>query len=435
PSSRTEPAITCTGNRVTVEGQTFALGEIFEAMLRHPNAASVSPLIRHYDKDIIGNTVIEAGEGDAGVIAPLRDLSSYIHEGTHPGWEELPTKDRSVGVALAADGSGRYGRISAYWQGANAAVESMCNVAATGAVPRAITDCLNYGNPELPEQLSALEEGVKGIADAARGVTMEGEPVPIISGNVSLYNGKPNGSAIDPTAIVCCVGVLPDAQRAVTMQLKEPDSVLLFVGERRDECGGSLYYDVLEQMTHSERDALLGANVPQPDFSATAKQIRLITNCIQSGSVRSCHDVSDGGLLLALFEMTLPQRKQGGSIGVTVDLASFDSTLRADMLLFSQSGGFLLEVPKDRAQGITAQGRAAGVPITTLGSTTSSPILTMQNKGETLISVDLPKLQAIWKGALAEVWSEPVKLSDVTARASLGYDFGDPSRGTRRSRS
>lgn len=409
PSTRKEPVITCAGNRVTVGNKTFTFEEIFTSMLRHPNAASVSPLIRHYDKDIIGNTVVEAGEGDAGVIAPLQDLSSYVHEGTHPGWEDLPEKDRNVGVALAADGNGRYGRISAYWQGANATVESMCNVASVGAAPRALTDCLNYGNPEIPEQLSALEEGVRGIAEVARGVEMNGEPVPIISGNVSLYNGKPDLSAIDPTAIVCCIGVLPDAKKAVTMQLKEPDSVLLFVGERRDECGGSLYYDVLEQLTASPRDALLGANVPQPDFSAIAKQIQLITKVIQSGSARSCHDVSDGGLALALFEMTLPQRKCGGSIGVTVDIASFSSPLRADTLLFSQSGGFLLEVGKDHVNAIMTLGEKSGVPITLLGTGTPSPLLTIKNKGETILSVDLPQMQDIWKGALSAAWSEPAK--------------------------
>ncbi|MDD5102838.1 MAG: phosphoribosylformylglycinamidine synthase subunit PurL [Candidatus Peribacteraceae bacterium] len=405
PAVRQEPVITCAGNRVTAQDKTFTIEEIFTAMLRHPNAASVSPLIRHYDKDVIGNTVIEAGEGDAGVIAPLADLASYVHEGSHPGWEELPAADRNVGIALAADGNGRYGRISAYWQGANAAIESMCNVAATGAVPRALTDCLNYGNPELPEQLSALEEGVRGIADAARGVAMEGEPVPIISGNVSLYNGKPDGSAIDPTAIVCCIGVLPDAAKAVTMQLKEPDSALLFIGERRDECGGSLYYDVLEQMTDSSRDALLGANVPQPDFSSTAKQIQLITKVIQSGAARSCHDVSDGGLLLALFEMTLPQRKQGGSIGVTVDLAALHVTLRPDTLLFSQTEGFLLETDKERSREIIALGKASGVPVTLLGTTTRSPVLTVTNNGETLMTADLRNMQTVWQRALSAAWS------------------------------
>ncbi len=406
-SPMNEPEIICKGNRLSVQGKNFTLQEIFEAMLRHPNAASKDPLIRHYDKNVIGNSVIEAGEGDAGVIAPLQDLLSYVHEGTHPGWEERAKENQNVGVALAADGNGRYGRISAYWQGANATVEAMCNVAATGAVPRALTDCLNYGNPEIPEQLSALEEGVRGIADAARGVTVEDEPVPIISGNVSLYNGKPDGSAIDPTAIVCCVGVLPDVRKAVTMQLKQPDSTLLLIGERRDECGGSLYYEILEQLTGSPRDVLLGAHVPQPDFSATAKAIELITKIIQSGQVLSSHDTSDGGLLLALFEMTLPQRRCGGSIGVAVDLASLQSSLRIDSLLFSQTSGFLLEIDNDQVAQITATCARAGVPAVAVGHTISDPLLSVNLGNERLITADISHLHAIWSTSLQTTWSEP----------------------------
>src|SRR5207244_3828061 len=124
----------------------------------------------------------------------------------HPGWD-VNDADRKTGVALAGDGNPRYGRVSAYLQGLNAAVESMCNVAALGATPRALTDCLNYGNPEVPEQLGALEQGVRGIADAAKGIVIDGEPVPIISGNVSLYNSTRDGKAIPPSAIVCCIGV------------------------------------------------------------------------------------------------------------------------------------------------------------------------------------------------------------------------------------
>lgn len=401
-----EPQITCTGDRITVAEKTFTIAQVFDALLRHPNGASVSPVIRHYDKNIIGQTVIEAGEADAGVIAPLEDLSNFVQAGTHPGWDDLPPADRSVGVALAADGNGRYGRISAYFQGANAAVESMCNVAAVGAVPRSLTDCLNYGNPEIPEQLSALEEGVKGIADAARGVALDGEPVAIISGNVSLYNGKPDGSAIDPTAIVCCIGVLPQHQRAVTMQFKQPGSVLLCIGERKDECGGSLYYDVLEQLTASPRDALLGSNVPKPDFPTVKRAIELITNFIQSGRVLACHDISDGGLLLALFDMTLPQRKCGGVLGAEVDLAAFGSSLRNDTLLFSQTSGFVLEVEERDVSSILRECAAAKIPVTRLGKTVSSPLLTVRTAATTLLEADLPSMQEIWRESLSRGLSE-----------------------------
>ncbi|MDD4628534.1 MAG: phosphoribosylformylglycinamidine synthase subunit PurL [Candidatus Peribacteraceae bacterium] len=404
PSGLKEPKIDCDGDTVTVVKKKFALSEIFKAIIRHPNGASRDPIIRHYDKNIIGNTQLEPGEGDAGVFAPLQDLASYVHEGTHPGWENLSESDRWTGVSVAADGNGRYGRISAYLQGVNAAVESMRNVATTGASPRALTDCLNYGNPEIPEQLSALEEGVKGIADAARQVRVEGECVPIISGNVSLYNGKPDGSAIDPTAVVCCAGVLPDARKSVSMKLKSPESALILIGERKNECGGSLYYEVLEQMIDAERDALLGANVPNPDFKEVSAAIAFVTQTIRSGSIRACHDISEGGLLMALFEMTLPTRKQGGTTGVDVNLATLKSKLRNDQLLFSQTGGFLMEVPKEDLLGILKEAEERKVSVTVIGETAPHAKFTIRSGNLTLISEPLPHLHTLWKEGLGKAW-------------------------------
>ncbi|MEK7136678.1 MAG: AIR synthase related protein, partial [Patescibacteria group bacterium] len=145
------------------------IADVFRRMLMHPNNASKTPIFRHYDKNVQGNTLLECGEGDAGVIAPLQNLKSYVHEGDHPGWE-LQESDQWVGVAISCDGNGRYGLLSPYLQGVNATVEAMRNVAATGATPRALTDCLNYGNPENPQELWELAEGVRGIADAAKGV-------------------------------------------------------------------------------------------------------------------------------------------------------------------------------------------------------------------------------------------------------------------------
>lgn len=398
-----EPPITCVADRVTVLGKTFTLQEIALTMLRHPNGCSRAPVIRHYDKNVIGLGRIEAGEADAGVIAPLQDFSSYVHEGAHPGWDELPPQDRKTGVALAADGNGRYGRISAYWQGANAALESMRNVAATGATPRALTDCLNYGNPEIPRQLGALEEGVRGIGDAARGVAIGGAAVPIISGNVSLYNGKPDGSAIDPTAVVCCIGVLPDSDCSVTMQLQRADSALVMIGERKEECGGSLYYQVLEELADVRRDTFLGKNVPHPDFLIAGKEIQLITKFIQSGAVRACHDISEGGLFTALFEMTLPRRKTGGRIGAEMDLRNIASNLRADQVLFGETGGFLVEVDEERVSAILTSAAEAGVTAHRIGRTLPSPTLTVRDGTQDLCSAPLSTLHALWETGLRAV--------------------------------
>lgn len=367
-------------------------------MLAHPNHASKEPVYLHYDKTVIGNTLVEAGEADASVIAPLRDMQSYVQDGTHPGWE-LSEEDRWRGVAVAADGNGRYGRIDPYVQGANAALESMRNVVAVGATPRALTDCLNYGNPEFPEQLSALAEGVLGIADAGKSIRFDGEPVPVISGNVSLYNGKPD-RPIDPTAVVCTVGVLPDAGKAVTMQLKKSDSVILLLGARNDECGGSAYYQILEELTNAPRDTLLGRNVPEPDFLGQTAMMQTVLHAIKSGTVLSCHDISEGGLLLCAFEMTVPQRKIGGSIGIEFDLESLGSTLRTDILLFSESPGFLLEMDTSDAQQLVTEAISNGVQAAIIGKTTVTPHIRISRGKEKLLEEELSTLLQIWKSGL-----------------------------------
>ena len=401
-TERPEPQITCEGNTVSVLGSTFSITEIFTAMLNHPNHASKAPAYLHFDKNIIGNGIIEAGEADAGVIAPLQDLQSYVLDGTHPGWE-LSEQDRWRGVAVAADGNGRYGRISAYWQGVNAAIESMHNVIATGGTPRALTDCLNYGNPEIPEQLAELEDGVSGIADAGRQVTFDGEPVPVISGNVSLYNGKPDGSSIDPTAIVSCSGILPDARQAVTMQLKENNSVIVLIGARKNECGGSAYYQILEELTKSEHDSMLGQNVPKPDFAHETAMMNTVLQATRDGSVRSCHDISDGGLLLTAFEMTLPQRKIGGHIGMEIDVEALGSDLPIDTILFSQTGGFLIEASLEHGGHIAAEARKNGVEAHIIGKTLESPSLRVLRDQKVVLNEKLEKLAPIWELGLKSV--------------------------------
>ncbi|MEK7218581.1 MAG: AIR synthase-related protein, partial [Patescibacteria group bacterium] len=403
---RREPYIRCAGEAIEVEvdGKTFrtSIRDVFKAMLAHPNCASRSPAILHYDKTVIGNTVVEAGEGDAGVIAPLGNLEHYAQGISHPGWN-LSEDDRKRGAAFSSDGNSRYGRISAYWQGAMAALESMCNVAAVGATPRALTDCLNYGNPDKPEELWALEEGVRGIGDAARGVSLGGEPVPIISGNVSLYNDTPEGGPIPPSAIVCCVGVIADASKTATMQCKEKGSILLLIGEPKDECGGSAYYEVLEGMAGALHDSLLGSNVPRPDFASVGTLISCVTKLVGEGSVISCHDVSDGGLLLALFEMLIPRRKIKKGFGMDIDLASYDGKLRTDTLLFTQSPAFIIEVDPGEQDDVVHYCAEKGVPVHLLGNVTDTGVITIRRNGMTL-RFPFKELHELWLEGLEKAW-------------------------------
>ncbi len=406
---REEPHISCdqTGeirvNELTNQRVfTTTITQIFRSMLAHPNHASKSRVFRHYDKTVIGNTIVEAGEADASVIMPLRDLPSYLPGGSHPDWK-LSAKEEIVGAVFAADGNPRYGRISAYWQGVLAAVESMMNVVATGATPRALTDCLNYGNPEIPGHLAALEAGVKGISDAARAITFDGEGVPVISGNVSLYNSLPDGNSIPPSAIVCTIGVIPDARRGLTMQVEHSGSRLFLIGERKDECGGSAYYEVLEQMCGAERDALLGSSLPKPDFADVTKQMQLVINACAKDLLLSCHDISDGGLLLALFEMLLPRRKLGGTLGVDIDLALLTSSLSADKLLFSQTPGFIVEIAPTHVQAFTTLSETHDMQVADIGAVNGGGKLTIMHGKHSVLSEHIVGLRETWERSLTEV--------------------------------
>lgn len=412
-ADRSEPEITCEGSELRITNHESRLStealakvgitipEVFETLLVHPNHASKSPAYLHFDKNVIGNGIVEAGEADASVIAPLQDLESYVLDGTHPSWE-LSEEDKWRGVAIAGDGNGRYGRIDPYWQGVNATVESMGNVVAVGGTPRALTDCLNYGNPEIPEQLAQLEAGVQGIADAGRSIQFNGEPVPVISGNVSLYNGKPDGSAIDPTAIVSCTGILPDARKAITMQLKSTHSSLMLIGERKDECGGSAYYQILEELSGATRDSILGANVPKPDFGQIQAMFNMMLELIGAGTIKSCHDIADGGLILAAFEMTLPQRKQGGAIGLEIDLENLESPLGSDKLLFSESHGFLIEVDDSQVGEIIKKAQNAGIKAALIGKTTKNTSFKIKNREAILIDQEINRLHQNWQNGLKD---------------------------------
>jgi phosphoribosylformylglycinamidine synthase len=395
-----EPAITCGDDHVQINDKKFTFGQILKAMLCDPTYASKARVFRHYDKNILGNTLIEPGEADAGVIMPLIDLQSYEIDGTHPDWvDALSASDRFVGVALASGGNGRYGRISPYLQGVNAVIENVRNVAAVGALPRAITDCLNYGNPEVPEQLWALEEGVRGITDAAKGISIGNESLPVISGNVSLYNATKDGP-IDPTAVVCVIGVMPDGRKAVNMQFKESGSDLYLLGERLNECGGSAYYRILEKLADADRDELLGKNVPSPDPVRVLKEAILLSSLIDRGLIAACHDISDGGLMLSLFEMALPCRNMGGSIGAELELSGVFPDLQDDKLIFSETGGFILEIPKNKLKDFLAVTKDSNLPLCKIGKTISSPELILRRNKRLLVSEKINDLRKAWEMAL-----------------------------------
>ena len=299
--------------------------QILLDILSHENMASREPVFEQYDKQVQGRVYTETGLADAGVMAPFNS-------------EKYPEEIRNIGIALSTDHNPRYGIISPYWCGINAVVEAMRNVAAVGATPHAITDCLCFGNPEKLHQMWEFSEATRGVADACHTITLKdnpNDPTPIIAGNVSFYNESKNG-AIPPSPIVSCLGRLKDVNKTVPAHFQKSDSIILMVGERKDELGGSVYYSVFDQ---------LGANIPKPNLEEMKNQIFALTDCIDDGLVLSCHDISDGGVASALSEMTI-----GNGIGCDVNI---DSDLQTDKILFSETGGFVLEVSSENVGAIS----------------------------------------------------------------------------------
>ena len=167
--------------------------------------------------------------------------------------EDVPSEAKKIGAVFGIGGISRYARISPYYQGVNAVLEAMRNVAAVGGTPQAMTDCLNYGNPEKPEQMWEFSEGINGISDAANQLKLKNHdsPTPFISGNVSFYNESKKGS-IDASAIICCIANMPNVDQAITTEFKQSSSKIVLIGARKDELGGSEFYKFLIELLKKE---------------------------------------------------------------------------------------------------------------------------------------------------------------------------------------
>lgn len=390
------------------------LSRILIEMLSSENIALRKTIYEKYDKQVQGLVTIESGESDASVMQPFLDH------------EELGEK-RYVGLASSVAGNPFYGDISAYWQGANAVVASMRAVAAVGAYPQALTDCLNYGNPEKPDQMAQLVDGIRGISDALKGIHLKNHPAfatPVVSGNVSLYN-EGAGGGIPPSAILACFGKIEDSRKAVTMKLKgvpgEVDArsnisnTLFLIGERRDECGASEYYRTLARMKvlPAGSSAALGANVPQPDFTTVEREIFALSDAVEQSLVLSAHAISEGGLAVAVAEMCVGpyiETADGlkGCVGAMIDIDAIPgkdtsgAELRPDKKLFSETGGFVVEVEPARVATFIETCQKQGVVAHAIGQTVGQKVLAVSGGDMPSFSLAIEELAEAWSQGLRE---------------------------------
>jgi len=350
------------------------LSGILLQLLASPNIASKEAVVRRYDHEVQGATIIkplaglEDGPADAAVLR-----STYA-------------TDRWRGIAIGCGINPRYSALDPYAMAVSAVDEAVRNVVCVGADPDriAILDNFCWGNPNLPDRLGSLVRATKGCYQGAIDFG-----TPFISGKDSLNNEYTDGTtgrriSIPASLLISSIGIVPDVRHAVTMDLKEAGNRLYLVGRTGNELGGSHYGLVLGQ----------DWGVPPQAAPAGLDTARALHRAMTEGLVRSCHDCSEGGMAVAAAEMCL-----AGDLGLELDLRNMvlDASVdRTDLALFSESNSrYLVEVAPESAAAF--ESTMAGLPWAALGTVAAQPRLLARGlDGETALDVAVAELAAAW---------------------------------------
>jgi phosphoribosylformylglycinamidine synthase len=338
------------------------------AALGHRDVCSRGSIYRRYDGVVRGCTAIPAGFADAGVLVPI------------PG--------SPLGVAVGLGGNPRYGLIDPRRAAELAVAEAVAQVTAVGATPVALTDCLNFGDPTIPEQMGAFVAAVEGLADAAGAAGL-----PFVSGNVSFYNRSASGTHVAPSPIICCIGTFADVSTATGPGFKRAGSpvVVLQAPNATEGIGGSVLAELL---------GVPRLGLPRVDWKWFARACALVRESIATGAALSVHDVSDGGPLVAAAEMAL--HATSSAIGLRVGDAGLFGP-RSLTLRYAEAPGFVVEVGDFEA--FVALAQQHGVPLRLDMQTTDVPVIDhVDQHGAVVGAIDLATLREAWEAPLRDFY-------------------------------
>ncbi|HVF10332.1 MAG TPA: phosphoribosylformylglycinamidine synthase subunit PurL, partial [Abditibacteriaceae bacterium] len=335
--------------------------EVLLRLLQSPNIASKEWVYSQYDHSVQINTVVRPGAGDAAVLR-IRDSAS------------------GKGLAVKADCNSRYCYLDPFVGAQIAVAECARNLVCVGAEPAGVTDCLCFGNPDKPDRFWQFKRAIEGIVAACRYFRL-----PVVSGNVSFYNETPD-SVIHPSPLIGMVGVLQNVEQSTSMAFRDAGDAILLVGQCREELGGSEYLAVV----HGQE----AGTPPELNLKRELNVQRLTLAAIRHGLVKSAHDISDGGLAVAVAECCIV-----GKIGATVELPdTVEETpdMRMDALLFgeTQSRIVLTAMPENLPR-LQQMAQRAGVTLSYLGAVGGDRLIVSDNRAGVL----RPLLEA----SLAEV--------------------------------
>ncbi|HZO94784.1 MAG TPA: phosphoribosylformylglycinamidine synthase subunit PurL [Candidatus Baltobacteraceae bacterium] len=337
-----------------------SLGERLRAVLAHRDVCSRAAIYTRYDGVVRGCTAIPPGYADAGVLVPI------------PG--------APLAAATGIGGNPRYGKIDPRGAAELAVAEAIGHVAAVGARAVGLTDCLNFGDPTVPEHMGAFVAAVNGLADAARHFD-----VPFVSGNVSLYNRSSSGRHVAPSPIVGAIGVMADVAASATMAFKRAGSPIVLTAPLQTAFGGSVIAELL---------ALETTTLPDLRAHAFAKQCALVIACLERGAIGAAHLVTDGGVLAALAKMAFASED---GLGFRIDPRPLAEPAGHELAWFSETPAFAVEVLDVAA--FTELAAQHGVPGYDAGETLAEPVALL---GEERVALD--ELRDAWEAPLRDFY-------------------------------
>jgi phosphoribosylformylglycinamidine synthase II len=362
------------GNGVPLPDLDAPLASLFLRLLAHPSIADKRWVYRQYDTSVRASTFVGPGS-DAAVV-------------------KLPGTDKAV--ALSSDGNGRYVYLNPRRGGAIAVTEAARNIVCSGGRPLAITDCLNFGNPEKPRVMRQFIDATDGMAEACRALG-----TPVVSGNVSFYN-ESRGEDIFPTPIIGAVGVVEDLQRVTEAAFRQAGSAVVLLGPLDNSLDGSLLWQLLAGCP--------AGDAPKLDLDLEKRVQGAVAELIRRGFVRSAHDLSEGGLAVTLAEMAI-----AGGLGATLQLPvrAGDQLERAGYLFSEAQSRVLLEVAAERVDDVLAVAKEFSVPAAVVGQTGGEELAVAGEDGEWL-RLTLEAARDAYEGALPRLMAAPQTAAERT---------------------
>lgn len=338
------------------------VNDVLKKLLTSSNLVSQAPIYEKYDKNVQGNTVHERGQVAASITVPFRDFA------------ELPNKESKTGVTIATGGNPNLAKISAREATRSAVAEALIKLACVGGIPLGATDCLNFGNPEKAEQMGEFVEGIEGLKEAC-----EVLKVPIVSGNVSLYN-ETRGKSIPPSALIAVFGRVDEVVNVPKLAFQKEGETIFLVGKRSNNLGGSEFLKACKKED---------TRIPKVDLEALRDWTSKLRGLAQENVITTANPVQLGGMITALAKSCIK-----GSFGAKINIP----TENIPQFLFSEDLGVLITTENSERIKSTFGDEAIE-----LGVTTKEQKILVQARIDNILEYDLNEVKEAWENKLREI--------------------------------